>query len=96
MQSGETTVQRLLVSIAISAIVSRACSKGLQRSMNSVWDWAARRAIAALVLLSLAVAYPTAIAADMLIDPLSEVEAFAFFYVLPAVVIGWILFRRMS
>jgi hypothetical protein len=64
--------------------------------MNSIRDWAAGWAIAALILSSLVVAYPTVVAADMLIDPWGEVEALAFLYLLPAVVIGWILFRRMS
>jgi hypothetical protein len=32
----------------------------------------------------------------MLIDPLGEVEAFAFLYLLPAGVIAWILLRGMS
>ena len=92
-------MQRLLLSIAISALISRACSKyaAARHCLTStVRDWAAGYAIAVLTLFSLVVAYPTAIPADMLIDPLGEVEAFAFLYLLPAVVIAWILFRRRS
>ena len=92
-------MQRLLLSIAISALVSRTCSKcatARHYSTNTVRDWGAGYAIAVLTLFSLVVAYPTAIPADMLIDPLGEVEAFAFLYLLPAVVIAWILFRRRS
>jgi len=64
--------------------------------MKGAREWAAEWAITALILVSLVVAYPTVIAADMLIDPLGEVEALAFLYLLPAAVIAWILFRRLS
>jgi hypothetical protein len=64
--------------------------------MKKIRNWAAGWVIAALVLFSLAVASPTIIAADTLIDPLGEVEALAFLYLFPAVLIVWILFRRAS
>jgi len=92
-------VQRLLLSIAISALVSRARSKYAtvhHCSMSSVRNWAAGWAIAALILFSFVVAYSAVSAADILIDPLGEVEALVFLCLLPAVVIGWILFRGMS
>jgi len=92
-------VQRLLLSIAISALVSRACSKyaaARHCSTNPIRDWAAGYGIVVVILVSLVVAYPTAIPADMLIDPLGEVEAFAFLYLLPAMVVAWILFRATS
>ena len=64
--------------------------------MSSVRNSAAGWAIAALILFSFVVAYSAVSAADILIDPLGEVEALVFLCLLPAVVIGWILFRGMS
>ena len=64
--------------------------------MSNVRNWAAGSAIAALILLSPAVAFLLAIAAEVLTDLFTEVGALAFLDLLPAVIIGWILFHKMA
>ena len=63
--------------------------------MSNVRNWAAGSALAALILLSPAISFLLAIAAEVLTDLFTEVGAVALLDLLPAVVIGWILFRKM-
>jgi len=65
-------------------------------SMDSCPTRPKRWVIAAAVLLSLALALLMVIAAAILIDLLSEVEALALLDLVPAVAIGWVLFRKRS
>jgi len=63
--------------------------------MNGVRNWAVGSAIAALVLLSSAVAFLMVIASEMVIDFLMEARATAVCVVV-AGAIGWVLSRKRS
>jgi hypothetical protein len=68
----------------------------LRVSVDSLATRPTRSVIAAAVLLNLALAFLLVIAAAILIDLLSEVGALALLDLIPAVAIGWLLFRGRS
>lgn len=63
--------------------------------MNSVRNWAARSAIAALLLLSPAITLLTVIAAETVIDFATETGRATVCFV-AAGAIGWVLYRKRS